>query len=240
MPKEVIIPKYKRFGRLTFISSFNKKVGITKIKSKTFCKCICDCGKKTTVEKSNLTGGKNTKSCGCLFTDSHYTHRLSKSKIYKIWCAIVQRCTKPNDKSYKNYGGRGIACDPTWVECFENFFRDVGEIPKGLTIERKNNNLGYFKENIIFATRKQQSNNTRTTVIITWKNRTQSLSYWSEELGIRKATLYSRIFVRHWNIDDAFTIPVKLGQKYEIAKQRRNNAKKNQSQKTITEITKDN
>lgn len=73
---------------------------------------------------------------------------------------MFDRCNNPNCSEYKNYGNRGISICDCWLK-FENFLKDMGECPKDLTIERKNNDLGYFKENCCWATYTDQSRNQR-------------------------------------------------------------------------------
>lgn len=73
---------------------------------------------------------------------------------------MVSRCTKPNDPAYANYGGRGITICERWSS-FQAFYEDMGSRPKGLSLGRIDNNLGYFPENCRWETREQQNQNTR-------------------------------------------------------------------------------
>ena len=79
---------------------------------------------------------------------------------FYIWWSMLARCERPNDRAYKNYGDRGITVCKAWHE-FSAFFKDMGERPLGLTLERKNNDLGYCSENCCWATRKEQAKNRR-------------------------------------------------------------------------------
>jgi len=125
--------------------------------------CICDCGNVTIVQSNNLKSG-NTKSCGCLMreraVETNTTHGMVDSLEYHSWAGMIQRCTNPNNTAYKNYGSRGISVCKKWMK-FENFFADMGERPQTLTLERINNDLGYFPENCCWDTRIAQARNRR-------------------------------------------------------------------------------
>lgn len=80
--------------------------------------------------------------------------------IYRCWRHMKARCTNPNDQKYARYGGRGIVVCDEWLKDFRNFYVDMGERPYDLySLDRIDNDKGYYKENCRWATRKQQSNN---------------------------------------------------------------------------------
>ena len=119
------------------------------------------------------------------------------------------RCYAPSCKSYQRYGGRGITICDRWKTDFANFALDMGDPPSDChTLERRNNDLGYFLENCYWATRKEQGNNKSTNVRIEYDNRTQTLSEWADELGMKYHTLRTR-FRKGWSVERAFTTPVK-------------------------------
>ncbi|NOR27628.1 MAG: hypothetical protein GQ540_03755 [Lutibacter sp.] len=76
---------------------------------------------------------------------------------------MKQRCLNENSSDYKDYGGRGISICSEWMD-IEKFIIDMGIPQKGDTIERLNSNGNYCLKNCIWASRKEQSNNRRTTI----------------------------------------------------------------------------
>jgi hypothetical protein len=88
------------------------------------------------------------------------THGKTGSPVYHAWLAMIARCTNPNNPSYKNYGARGITIDPRWLT-FENFYEDMGDPPQGTSIDRIENDEGYFSGNCQWSTRSQQNANRR-------------------------------------------------------------------------------
>ena len=90
-------------------------------------------------------------------------HGMKGTLFYKSWENMKQRCLNPNRPGYRNYGKRGIKVSKEWLR-FENFMKDMLPIYKeGLTIERIDNNKGYFKKNCKWITKEQQVLNTRRT-----------------------------------------------------------------------------
>ena len=144
----------RKFGRWTVVEEAKEKVG-----NRLAYKCECECGNIRIVSGKNLRSG-DTKSCGCLAKERVTKHGMHGTPEYRVWGQMIQRCGNPNNERYANYGGRGIKVCDRWKN-FENFFTDMGTRKKGLTIERKNNDLGYFLENCCWATRKIQARNRR-------------------------------------------------------------------------------
>lgn len=112
--------------------------------------------------------------------------------MHKNWSDMKQRCFNKNNPRYKDWGGRGITICKRWMK-FENFLADMGERPKGKSLDRIDNNGNYCKENCRWATRKEQQNNTRQNRIITYKGKTQNLTQWAKELKIDRQKLTNMI-----------------------------------------------
>lgn len=127
-------------------------------------------------------------------------YRKKYTGIYGSWYAMKQRCTNSNNKQYADYGGRGISYPKTW-EVFANFKADMEEgYKKGLTIERIDNSQGYSKENCRWATRKDQNNNKRSNIVLTYEGKTLPLAVWAEVLGMKFDVIRSRWY-RGWTVD---------------------------------------
>lgn len=124
---------------------------------------------------------------------------------------MKSRCLNPKSARYNCYGGRGIKVCDRWLESFENFYTDMLSTWKqGLTLERINNDGNYEPSNCKWATLKEQGNNRSTNTKITYKGRTQNISEWAREYGIKNpGTLSNRVFIHKWDIEKALTTPVK-------------------------------
>jgi hypothetical protein len=112
----------------------------------------------------------------------------SKTRTYYIWRSMRERCRNPNHPEWYLYGGRGITVDPRW-ESYENFLRDMGERPDGMSIDRIDNDLGYSKDNCRWATPQEQARNRRTCVYIQTPYGKMCLKELAERLDVNPARL---------------------------------------------------
>jgi len=201
------------FGRLTTIGPKFRLPGGGSGKKETHQVCQCECGNILTIRTASLRA-MTSLSCGCL--QKEVTSRMSKihGKVhtaeYNIWTNIAQRCNNPNTAQYHDYGGRGIRVCDRWREPngqgFLNFLEDMGERPsKDLTIDRHpDKNGNYEPGNCRWATRIEQAQNKRNNVMLTYNGRTQCLTDWANELGMRASGIYYRLKAG-WPIDKALT-----------------------------------
>lgn len=169
--------------------------------------CVCSCGKKRFIDYYALTGGRSS-SCGCVnasfIGDIKRTHGKSKTQIYQIWAGIISRCCNPNIPNYCDYGGRGITVCDRWRNSFEKFYSDMGDRPRGMSIERIDNDSVYSPENCKWATRAEQSRNRRNNRHLTLNGQTRCLSEWSKITGLHPITITSRLN-RGWSEERALT-----------------------------------
>lgn len=84
-----------------------------------------------------------------------------KLSLYKTWHAMIARCHNKKSQSYKWYGARGISVCDRWRESFDAFAEDMGPRPRGMQLDRRNNDLNYDKSNCRWATVSQQQGNKR-------------------------------------------------------------------------------
>ena len=196
--KEVI--KGNKYGRLTVLH-----VDIVSLF------CVCECGNHKIINRNHVLSG-HTKSCGCLHRDVvsklSRTHGMTNTSEYSSWENMKYRCNMKDDGSikYKRYAGKGITYDIRW-ESFENFYEDMGDKPNSTySIERINNNKGYYKDNCKWASKTEQARNTKQVVLIYYNGEKKSLSEWSKIIGISRTTLHNRINKLGWSVNESFNV----------------------------------
>lgn len=192
--------KYGRLNPLNYEYSKHKK---------RYWKCKCDCGNYVIVCASQLISGK-TKSCGCLRKEKskqntikmHTTHGFTKTKLYNVWRGMKKRCYLKSHVYYKNYGGRGIKVCEEWLNDFINFYNWAmsNGYRDDLTLDRINPDGNYEPSNCRWATYKEQNNNKRNNIFLTFNGTTKSIYEWSKITGIKYSTIWWR-YKNNWNID---------------------------------------
>jgi len=185
------------FGQLTAM-----KPSMTKYRDSSWI-CKCTCGKEINVATCKLLH-YGQHSCGC--------HKLtqgglSKTRTYKSWDCMIRRCTLKSSNRWHIYGDRGIKVCKRWKDSFLNFYKDMGERPKDMSLDRINVDGNYCKENCRWATHKEQARNTRQNRFIEAFGKTQLSVEWAEEIGIDSGTIEWRLD-NGWTPEDALSLEV--------------------------------
>lgn len=128
---------------------------------------------------------------------------------YRAWNSMKSRCYNKSHTSYRNYGGRGIQVCERWRYDFPTFLNDMGNRPSKHTLDRIDNDGNYTPGNCRWATYKEQLNNKRGNRLLTLDGKTQTVSQWSTETGIKYWTLSQRVGRYGWSDEDALTKPVR-------------------------------
>lgn len=185
--------------------------------------CQCDCGQVKVVDGGSLRKGK-TKSCGCyklrIHTERLTKHGKCKTKLYSIYRGMLSRCYYKKDLNFKNYGEKGIKVCKEWKDDFLKFYEWSLEngyreeiLPNGrtlLTIDRIDSHKGYSPDNCRWITIQEQQQNKCTTVYLIYKGEKRTITDWAEKIGIDRNTLYDRIYVYGWTVEDAIEIPLSM------------------------------
>lgn len=168
--------------------------------------CKCECGNRTTVLASSLKTG-NTISCGCVLKSKITSHGKSHTKLYQVWLSMKTRCDNPRSNRYAYYGGKGITYDIKW-KTFENFYSDMSDTYKeNLTLDRIDNNRGYYKENCEWVDYQIQNNNKSDNIIMNHGNAQFTVKEISQLTGLLPTTIYNRRRIG-WTDEEIIQTPV--------------------------------
>lgn len=205
MPQKVRIPLYgQRFGKLLVLNFAFTKYG------KAYWRCQCDCGHQTACSSNNLRSG-GSKACGkCAHKRHGHTWEGGRTPTYSSWIAMITRChgTGIPAQAKRLYQDRGITVCKRWRK-FENFLADMGERPKGKSIDRLNGNKGYFLANCRWATQSEQTRNTTRNRLYTYKGEILCIAEIAEREGMLDKDLRNLLRRKGMTIEKALTC--KLG-----------------------------
>lgn len=189
---------------------------------KWMCRCSCPAAPFIAVRGTALTQGRS-RSCGCLTREEssarakrlglgklRVTHGMSHTKLFRRFHGMHERCEKPNHIGYKHYGARGITVCERWSgeDGFANFYADMGEPPfEGASIDRTDSNGPYSPENCRWSSANEQARNKRNSLMVRLNGERLSLIDLAERTGIAYSTLYERIKILNWPVDEAVSTP---------------------------------
>lgn len=189
LDKKFIDLSGQRFGDLEVIGYFgrSKTTGTRWL-------CKCSCGKSKDVSSAKLRNGEQ-KSCGCKkgYTKHGENRQAGPTPEYRCLHNVIQRCTNPNHNAYPYYGGRGIECRWTLAD-YPSFLLHVGRRPTpSHSIDRINNDGHYEPGNVRWATKKEQTLNSRKVVLVTAFGETLCLADMAARHGMNWYTLRDRL-----------------------------------------------
>lgn len=181
----------QKFGRLTAVEEMEKNSSRQIVWR---CKCNCKEKNEVIVAGANLIRG-HTKSCGCLKKETASknlsTHGQSKTRTYKCWENMIQRCYNPKATKHELYERKRIKVCERWLYSFENFLEDMGEIPKDKkSVDRINPNKDYEPGNCKWATYLEQAQNVRGKGVY-WDKRKQK---WVAKIGVERKEIFLGYF----------------------------------------------
>lgn len=182
------------FGRLTVLGRVeNSQYG------RSYFSCLCSCGNLKEVRSSHLRSSR-VRSCGCY---------RKGSSTHVTWENMLSRCFNQKNKSYKNYGGRGITVCKEWLD-YSQFLKDMGERPgPEYSLERKDTNGNYEPDNCIWADWPTQCRNRRSNHMVIFRGEGKTLIEWSEIIGLPYKSVHARIVKLQWSVERALSEPIR-------------------------------
>lgn len=175
-----------------------------------YAACRCGCGKIVDVDVKRLLSGRSTRCKDCAKKSpervTNLKHGRSGSVEYDAWRAMRYRCGNPSCWNFPDYGGRGITVCKEWDESFEAFLADMGPRPDGWSLDRINNDQGYYPRNCRWASKKEQQRNRRVTKTVSWQGKDRTLSELEAEFGLPRSVLSLRLGLG-WTLERALKEP---------------------------------
>jgi hypothetical protein len=205
--RKIEITEGDRFGKLVVMYEEDHKV-LPCGQTNRVIRCVCDCGKQTSVRLLHLIRGR-IRSCGCLGGE---IHGGTGTVLYRRWRGMINRCYMP---SFPNsYTANNITVCDEWRHSYSKFreWAMNNGYKRGLTIDRIDNNKGYYPANCRFVTVFENANNKSDTIYVNYHGETMPYMVLirKKKLLRHEATIRCRI-KRGWNINDAIDKPIRQG-----------------------------
>lgn len=168
--------------------------------------CECSCGNRFITAGSNLRSGhtRHCPQCGYKATgEKSRTHGMTHTKLYGVWQSMQNRCKDPKNKSYLDYGGRGISVCDEWKDPSTFFeWAKTNGYREGLEIDRIDVNGNYSPDNCRWITRLENSNNKRNNKLIEYNGETKTLAQWARFFDVNYKRL-SKLLTRGYSLVEA-------------------------------------
>lgn len=196
----------KKYNSLTILREVDKNK-----KGRVFI-CRCDCGIEKEFVGYEVKSGKY-KTCGNhrgeLVRKKLTKHTKDTKRLYNIHRDMLRRCNDETRDNYKNYGGLGITVCESWsgdngLNTFTDWAVSNG-YADSLTLDRLDVKGNYTPDNCRWVTIKEQNNNKKDTIYLTYNNKTQTLVDWCRELNLPYGSIYKRLYEHNYTVDRAFT-----------------------------------
>lgn len=174
--------------------------------------CRCECGTEKHVHGASLRRGATSGCIRCHPGRSNRrTHGMKKTRLYNIWCGMKRRCLLKTDAAYPHYGGRGITVCLEWRDNFKSFatWAYANGYSDDLTLDRKNNNLGYEPGNCRWATHAEQNRNYSRNRPIEHEGRVALIGDFASDHSMPADVVRARVFRYGWAMDEALNTPVR-------------------------------
>jgi hypothetical protein len=173
--------------------------------------CRCACGNEAQVRGNNLKSGKSIQCLTCAGwakpPREHIKHGEASSPAYAAYHEMHRRCYDPRRKrAYYLYGARGIKVCERW-HTFPNFLADMGQPPKGLSLDRIDPDKDYAPDNCRWADSKMQARNQRDIPMLTYKGQTKRAPDWADEVGLPHDVIHYRLS-HGWSVDRTLSTPL--------------------------------
>jgi hypothetical protein len=189
----------KKFGKILVIERCEDKI-YSGNRNATQWNCVCDCDKTVIIKVTSnaFRGGKT--HCGCsrpIPVSRNVTHGMTNTRLFDIWRSMRARCNNKNHVAYEKYGGRGITVCDEWLgkTGFQNLYDWAinSGYNEDLSLDRIDNDKGYYPENCRWATPSEQQRNRRDNTILSYNGETKTLYEWCEIFDSNSKLVYWRI-----------------------------------------------
>lgn len=211
----------KRFGRLEVLElspNMKAKAG------NALWLCVCECGNLCEAIKYELERGMR-KSCGCYRADRVTTHGESKTRLYRVWHAMLSRCNNETHADYRFYGAKGVRVYDEWRDyaVFRRWAKANG-YAQGLTIDRKESSDDYDPANCRWITIQAQQRNRRNGLRVVVNGVQMAFEDALDVIeptlprGVTKKTVRSRVSGYGWTFERAISVSINSTKGFAAAK----------------------